>query len=148
MATGHKRQPVICRARKRTRTRRPDGVVEIVIGAHHELVVFWRLITRHVVTSVIVKVYALKIAHVAVAIRQQHAKSSVVYNEAVEINRRQWEDSLDPVRRAQRVIQHEVAHHSLTSARVAHRSDLAQVKLADKLVSERRATGGVECVED
>ena len=119
-----------------------------MIGAHHELVVFWSLITRHVVTSVVVKVHALKIGDVAVAVRQQHVKSSVVYYEAIEINWRQWEDSLDAIRRAQRVIQHVVTHHSFTAARVAHRADLAQVKLADKLVSERRAAGGVEGVED
>src|SRR5215207_7645268 len=103
MTTGHKRQPIVYGAWNPTR-RRPDSVVEIVIGAHHEFVVFWSLIARHVVTSVVVKVNALKIADVAVAVRQQHVESSVVHYEAIEINWRQWKDSLDAIRRAQRLI--------------------------------------------
>src|SRR6185369_15641492 len=99
MTAGHESQPVICRARKRTRAWGPDGVVEIVIGAHHELVVFWSLITRHVVASVVIKMDALQIADIAVAIWQQHVNRSVVNHEAIEINRREWEHRLDAIRR-------------------------------------------------
>ena len=47
---------------------------------------FGSQIAGHVVASVIVKVNALQIADVAIAIRQQHVECGIVDNEAIEID--------------------------------------------------------------
>src|ERR1051325_8951533 len=148
MTAGNKRQPIICRTRKRTRTWRPDRVEEIVIRAHHEFVMLWSRIASHVVTGVVVKMHALQVRNVAVAIRQHHAERSVVHDETVEINRREWKYRFDAVRRAQVVVQDVMTHDAFTTTRVAHRADAGQIKLADELGSEGRAAGRVERLQD
>ena len=87
-----------------------------MIGAHHEFVVLGCRITRHVVASVIIKMHALQICYVAIAVRQEHVKSSVVHDEAIEIHRREGKHGLDAVGRACRIVQNMVTHHAFTAA--------------------------------
>ena len=59
------------------------------------------IVAGHVVTSVIVKMHALEIRNVAIAIRQHHVESSIVDVGAVEIDRCERKHCLDAVRRTQ-----------------------------------------------
>jgi hypothetical protein len=77
-----------------------------MIRTHDKDVVFRREITGDVVPGVIVEVNSLQIPDVTVAIREQNGQCRPIRNEAVEVDRCQREDGLDPVRRALRLIEH------------------------------------------
>jgi hypothetical protein len=61
-------------------------------------------------------VHSLKIADVAVAVRQQHVQSHVVDDGTIEVNRCERKDRPDLVRRAERLVVKKVANHALAAA--------------------------------
>ena len=106
------------------------------------------VVAGNVVTRVVVKVHALQIVYVAVAVRQHHVECGIVHDETIEVDWREREHGFDAVWRAQSIVQYIVTHDALAATRVAHRSHTSQIELADENSSEGRAAGGVEGVED
>src|SRR5262249_42897359 len=103
---------------------------------------FWRNVSRHVVSRVVVEMDTLQVVHIAIAIRQQHRERNVVDDEPAEVNRRNRENGLDTIRRSQRLIELKVLDDALATTRVTHGPDSFHVDLADELRSKRRAADG------
>src|SRR6185369_1680057 len=97
MAAGNKCEPIVRRAGEWARRRRPDSVEEIMIGAHHELVVFRSLIAGHVVAGVVVEMNTLQIRYVAIAVGQHYVERRIVDYEAIEVDGRQRKHGFDTV---------------------------------------------------
>src|SRR6266852_5517915 len=117
-----------------------------MICSHHQNGVFSRRISWYVIACIVIVMNAFERFDVTIAVRQKHRKWHAVDDLIVEVDGSQREYRLDSIRRSQRLIQLELAHHPFSAARVAHRADALHIYFTNKQVSKRSATHGVESV--